>query len=125
MSIRNGIVAYKSPIETIWSDIEHECAEHFEQMVLIAVQSVGIRLNKEELVKALAYDRDQYRKGWEDRDSEIVRCKDCIYWQDQKEGVVEVPICKYDCRGNRMGVVIVMGADDYCSHGERKTAESE
>lgn len=56
---------------------------------------------------------------------EIVRCKDCIYWQDQKEGVVEVPICKYDCRGNRMGVVIVMGADDYCSHGERKTAESE
>lgn len=51
----------------------------------------------------------------------IVRCRDCIYWQDQKEGVVEVPICKYDCRGNKKGVVIVMGADDYCSHGERRT----
>ena len=51
---------------------------------------------------------------------QVVRCKDCTYWQDQKEGVVEVPICKYDCRWDKKGVVIVMGADDYCSHGERK-----
>ena len=50
----------------------------------------------------------------------VVRCKDCTYWQDQKEGVVEVPICKYDCRWDKKGVVIVMGAYDYCSHGEKK-----
>lgn len=120
MSIRNGRVAYKSPIETIWSDIEHECAEHFEQMVLIAVQSVGIRLNKEELVKALAYDRDQYRKGWEDRDSEIVRCKDCRYYGDPfgpDAGADSERWCFL------LGLVEAFDKDDYCSHGERRSDE--
>ena len=116
MSIRNGIVAYKSPIETIWSDIEHECAEHFEQMVLIAVQNVGIRVNKEELVKALAYDRDQYRKGWEDRDSEIVRCKGCRYNYGNAEGREynqnDIVCTYFDTDG--------MDASDYCSCGERR-----
>ena len=121
MSIRNGIVAYKSQIETIWSDIEHECAEHFEQMVLIAVQSVGIRLNKEELIKALAYDRDQYRKGWEDRDSEIVRCKDCRYLKTGENERESWSIC-----ARRIVYPYVdVEANDYCSYGERKTAESE
>ena len=130
MSIRNGIVAYKSPIETIWSDIEHECAEHFEQMVLIAVQSVGIRLNKEELIKALAYDRDQYRKGWEDRDSEIVRCKDCRYYDypflDSPSATSQESADAYPERWCcLLGMDGAFGKNDYCSHGERKTAESE
>ena len=119
MSIRNGIVAYKSPIETIWSDIEHECAEHFEQMVLIAVQNVGIRVNKEELVKALAYDRDQYRKGWEDRDSEIVRCKDCMYYDESIEGVAGFHRCSFRLRLEPTG--------GFCHYAIRRqiTAESE
>ena len=117
MSIRNGRVAYKSPIETIWSDIEYECAEHFEQMVLTAVQNVGIRVNKEELVKALAYDRDQYRKGWEDRDSEIVRCFEC------KAFILKAEKPRYTCY-NPNGLDYPM-PNDYCSYGERKTAESE
>lgn len=58
-------------------------------------------------------------------DETVVRCEECIYWQDQKDGVVEVPVCKYDCRGNKRGVVIVMGADDFCSHGERRTNETD
>ena len=115
MSIRNGKEAYKSPIETIWSDIEHECAEHFEQMVLTAVQNVGIRVNKEELVKALAYDRDQYRKGWEDRDSEIVRCKDCRYnygnAEDREYNPNDIVCTYFETDG--------MDASDYCSYGER------
>ena len=113
MSIRNGKEAYKSPIETIWSDIEHDYGERFDQMVLTAVQSVGIRVNKEELAKALAYDREQYRKGWEDRDSEIVRCKDCKHrWIDLNEGKM---ICLLE-RSRR--------ADDeewFCADGERRT----
>ena len=55
----------------------------------------------------------------------VVRCKDCRYWKDQAEGVVEVPVCEYDCRNGKIGITQIMGAEDYCSHGERKTAESE
>lgn len=50
----------------------------------------------------------------------VVRCKDCRYWKDQAEGVVEVPVCEYDCRNGKIGITQIMGAEDYCSHGERK-----
>lgn len=49
----------------------------------------------------------------------VVRCKDCRYWKDQAEGVVEVPVCEYDCRNGKIGIAQIMGAEDYCSHGER------
>ena len=55
----------------------------------------------------------------------VVRCKDCRYWKDQAEGVVEVPVCEYDCRNGKIGIAQIMGAEDYCSRGERKAAESE
>ena len=42
-----------------------------------AVQNVGVNVDRDELIKALRYDRDQYKKGYADRDEEIVRCKDC------------------------------------------------
>ena len=46
---------------------------------------------------------------------EVVRCKDCKYWQDQEEGIVEVPICtREDC------FIVVMGENDFCSKGERR-----
>ena len=117
MSIRNGRKAYKSPIETIWSDIEHESVERFDQMVLTAVQSVVIRVNKEELVKALAYDREQYRKGWEDRDSEIVRCWDCKHSQAWYRD-------KLRCfMWSETGIDVF--EDGYCSYGERKGNEAD
>lgn len=113
MSIRNGKVAYKSPIETIWSEIEHDYGEGFDQMVLTAVQCVGVRVNKEELVKALAYDRDQYQKGWSDRDADIVRCKDCIdCYQNQ---IFRNWYCE------RFGVEVQL--DFYCAGAERRTDE--
>ena len=47
---------------------------------------------------------------------EVVRCKDCKYWQDQEEGIVEVPIC------TRSELISIRGKDDYCSYGERADA---
>ncbi len=48
-----------------------------EGEILKAVQNVGVNVDKDELLKALQYDRNQYQKGYADRDSEIIRCKDC------------------------------------------------
>lgn len=64
---------YKSPIELIMGQMNMS----LEGEICKAVQSVGVNVNKEELLKALQYDRNQYQKGYSDRDSEIVRCKDC------------------------------------------------
>lgn len=33
----------------------------------------------------LVYDRNQYAKGYYDRDSQIVRCIDCMYYKDRTE----------------------------------------
>ena len=48
---------------------------------------MGVNVDKDELIKALSYDRDQYEKGYSDgrmaRDDEIVRCKDCKWFVDE------------------------------------------
>ena len=47
---------------------------------------------------------------------EIIRCKDCRFWQDQKEGIVEVPICaRPQNKHDKHPFVMIMGADDSCS----------
>ena len=57
---------YKSPIETVMKEVFQKMNEDFENSVLKAVQKVGINVDKEELLKALIYDRGQYDKGYED-----------------------------------------------------------
>ena len=53
---------YESPIETIKTEIQAQ----FENDCIKAVQSYDFMVNKEELVKALNYDREQYEKGYSD-----------------------------------------------------------
>lgn len=38
--------------------------EQTEKYIVESVQSVGIKINKEELIKAINYDRNQYEKGY-------------------------------------------------------------
>ena len=57
---------------------------------------------------------------------EVVRCKDCKFWQDQEEGVVEVPICarpenKYEKHPFRF----IIGKDGFCSYAERRSNEHD
>lgn len=56
------MIDYKSPITQILGEMQTE----YENHVLKAVQNVGIHVNREELVKALDYDRGQYEKGYAD-----------------------------------------------------------
>lgn len=71
-------MSYKGPIDIITSDMQSAV----ENEIYSAVKRVGVNVDKAELLKALAYDREQYQKGYEDRDKEIVRCKDCKYKND-------------------------------------------
>lgn len=53
---------YKSPVEVI----RHEMQMRVENDVMKAVQQHDIYVDKNELIKALKYDRDQYVKGFAD-----------------------------------------------------------
>lgn len=54
------IEGYRSPIQQFVSDISLK----MENDVYTAVQNVGIYVDKDELIKALQYDREQYSKGY-------------------------------------------------------------
>lgn len=60
---------YKAPIELISSppklDIDGE--------IYKAVVQCGVTVDKDELIKALQYDRDQYNKGYADAKAEVAR----------------------------------------------------
>ena len=51
---------YKSPIEIIIGQIK----TNYEDEIFRAVQNVGINVDREELLKALEYDRGQYEEGF-------------------------------------------------------------
>ena len=59
---------------------------HFENAVFKAVRKVGINVDKEELLKALIYDRGQYDKGYEDAMNEVKHPQP-LKFEDLKEGM--------------------------------------
>ena len=60
---------YQSPIELIQSEMKMRV----EDGIVKAVQDVGVNVDKDELLKALAYDRDQYNKGYHDAEPKVGR----------------------------------------------------
>ena len=69
---------YKSPIDVIYQDIERK----FENYIVRAVQKCDINVDKDELVRALQYDREQYEKGYADG-------RACVKWIPCKERLPE------------------------------------
>lgn len=59
-------MAYESPISMLIEDMLTEVREKQDQLILDACQKVGVKVDKEELRSALAYDRKQYERGYED-----------------------------------------------------------
>ena len=66
-SMTADILGYKSPIEIITSEVEAK----MEGDIMTAIQRYGINVDKEELLKALRYDRDQYAKGYADAKNDL------------------------------------------------------
>ena len=59
---------WESPINVmeIQDSFVSEIKEKTEEMVFTEIKRIGIDVNKEELIKALQYDRGQYEKGYSD-----------------------------------------------------------
>lgn len=59
-------IGYESPIQKITSELRTEMEQKEEQCLIKTVQDVGFVVDKEELYKALKYDREQYEQGYND-----------------------------------------------------------
>ena len=104
---------YESPIKVIQGELETQ----LEGEILKAVHRVGVTVDRDELIRALRYDREQYQKGFDDaREDAVVvtRCKDCKHFEVD-DGLPDGRLCLM--HGHRW---TAPRPDDYCSRGERK-----
>lgn len=62
---------YKSPIEKVYSELQTQIVQEDENTVMKAVRNVGLNVDKEELIRALQYDRNQYIKGYKDGKNDV------------------------------------------------------
>lgn len=66
---------YQSPIEMIYTDIQTQIKEEADKSIYEAVQQCEIHVDKDELIKALQYDRRQYERGYLDGYADGMRDK--------------------------------------------------
>lgn len=64
-----GVTAmYESPIKLY--EIAEEMNKNLDECIINAIAKYGITIDKDQLIKALTYDRDQYQKGYADAKAE-------------------------------------------------------
>ena len=104
---------YKSPIEVFrMQDYQ------IENEIMNVILKYDIAVDKDELIRALRYDRDQYDKGYADgkMDSlEVVRCKYCRHSEyDDYHG-------DYYCRKLRSWC----NSEFYCAYGKEEEEDDD
>lgn len=78
------ILGYESPIQVFIGQMRIDHERTLESETLKAVRAIDVTVDKEELIKALQYDRNQYEKGYINgynaKASEVARevIDDCI-----------------------------------------------
>lgn len=119
---------YQSPI-SIYETAMQTIMEQRENAIFAKVQDAfDVQVDKAELIRALQYDRDQYKKGYADGRAdtmaELVRCKDCKHWHGET-GWCNVHSHFVDrlgdfCYPEESGDWKDFDADYFCKDGERK-----
>ena len=59
-------MSYESPITIVSELINTQLRQDGDRYVAEIEKKVGFHVDKQELIKALAYDREQYQKGYDD-----------------------------------------------------------
>ena len=110
---------YRSPINLLFPGFDEEIcdiAKKQDAMVFDAVARVGVTVDKDELLRALRYDRGQYDKGFNDgimaAAEELVRCADCKYRLEGTKQCACPMAIGWDA--------LETEDDDFCSRGERR-----
>ena len=85
---------YESPIHLLVQQMEMSIREQQEKQILEAVQKMGVVVDRDELIKALAYDRAQYAQGYSDGRADAQRwisVKERL--PDEGQLVLFIPTC--------------------------------
>lgn len=86
-------VKYEAPIEINieedFPDLGSMAVSEIENMICSAVLKVGITVDKEELIKALRYDRGQYEKGYADGKRDAADAIEALQ-AEQKKTVTQI-----------------------------------
>ena len=64
---------YRSPIDIIYADISScmaDVAKKVDEDIWQAIVRYDVNIDKDELIRALQYDRDQYAKGYADGEAD-------------------------------------------------------
>lgn len=78
------IYMYVSPIEKIYGDIQSQMIENDENLLMCSVtQSIGYKVDKDELIKALQYDRHQYEQGYYDGAHMVMTEENLVDWMTE------------------------------------------
>ena len=109
---------YKSPV-SIMETAVRKIVEERDNEIFYKIQSaLGVDVDRGELMRALQYDRNQYKKGYADGKAdamaEIVRCKDCEMFCPEEIRKL------YNTDKYCMKTGWVANDDDFCSYGKRK-----
>lgn len=90
---------YMSPVNIIHKHMHDQINIQVEDNIMKAVMKCGIEVDKEELIKALQYDRQQYDKGFNDgckaNTQRWIPCSErlpedesTIYWTTHEDGSI-------------------------------------
>lgn len=104
---------YAPPVSLNLNDFQYAIGD----AVVKAIAKAGIQVNQEELLKALKYDRGQYKAGYDAGFADgfvetlhIARCRDCIFYD---------PVNSSNWCSHPTGLCNP-GESDFCSYGKRK-----
>lgn len=109
-------MAYESPInlvmgtpQTTVEEIRDGITGLIEKEIVNTLVKLRVNVDKDELIKALEYDRKQYEKGYADAIADgatVVKCDDCKHFES------EYGYCDY-YQWNMTG-------GDFCSKAEKR-----
>ena len=122
---------YESPIKIIESTMDSiykDIVKKKDDAIFAEIQtSFGVDLDRDELIRALQYDRNQYEKGYADGKraamDELVRCKDCKHFDKlfkEEWAINKIGTCYLR---KEEGIETAQECDDFCSYGERRENE--
>lgn len=106
---------YESPIEVIYEDIANKLQFKMENDICTAICSYGINVNRDELIKALAYDRNQYEKGYSEGHIDGMLQAEKLYARPIGRWITEDALhCLYYCSNCRNNGERIMPYCPWC-----------
>ena len=110
---------YESPVTILYDRVAKAANERLEDHIMREIHRVGVIVDKDELIRAMNYDRRQYQKGYQDGKAaaiaELIHCRECKYCDTSSLGGRYCQLWDVDDYEEAF-----VEDDDFCSKGERR-----